>query len=179
VEAETREQRQLRLIRELVELLAAESIPVWLRGGWAIDFLLGEITRPHEDIDLFAWVSRGDDLAACLVRAEFQETHGPPPNTQRNFRKDGETFHIVLLGRTSEGKLVTPGGRWAPANSQEEWPDDMLDAAPGRLGDLAVPTISAAALLYEKERAALIPGHPLTPKHSDDIVRLRTALSKR
>jgi hypothetical protein len=53
-----------------------------------------------------------------------------------------------------------------------------LTHSPGRLGDLAVPIINAAALLYEKERAALIPDHPLTPEQCHDIVRLRTALSK-
>ena len=34
---------QLELIREIHEALTARSIPHWLGGGWALDFLLGEL----------------------------------------------------------------------------------------------------------------------------------------
>jgi hypothetical protein len=103
--------------------------------------------------------------------------------------KEGEVFHIALLSKTPEGKLVTPGGRWIARLARthaevdellpEEWPVGMLDEAPGRLGDLVVPIIDPAAQLYAKESAALIPGHPLTEKHRDDIERLRAALDAR
>ena len=33
-------------------LLADQGIPVWLSGGWGIDALLGEHTRPHKDLDV-------------------------------------------------------------------------------------------------------------------------------
>ena len=178
---ETRTDKQLRLIGEAVALLAAASVPCWLRGGWAIDFFLGEITRPHEDVDVFAWGRDSDDLAACLAQAGFEEIGGPPPHTQRNFVKEGEVFHIALLEQTSAGKLVTPGGRWTQFGGDaapEEWPAKMLDDSPGRLGDLVVPIVEPASLLHEKESAALIPGHTLTEKHRNDIERLRTALAK-
>ncbi len=48
-----REQRQLELIEEFALLAADAGIECWLRGGWALDFLVGRITRSHEDIDLF------------------------------------------------------------------------------------------------------------------------------
>src|SRR5207247_10666750 len=32
--------------------LDGRGIPAWLDGGWGIDALLGEQTRPHEDVDL-------------------------------------------------------------------------------------------------------------------------------
>ena len=32
--------------------LAGHGIPVWLCGGWGIDALLGEHTRPHKDLDV-------------------------------------------------------------------------------------------------------------------------------
>lgn len=34
--------------------------PVWLRGGWAIDFFLGRLTRDHADIDWFALAEDGE-----------------------------------------------------------------------------------------------------------------------
>jgi lincosamide nucleotidyltransferase A/C/D/E len=47
-------------VLDLLADLEARRIPVWLDGGWAIDALLGEQTRPHDDLDL---VSRLDDTA--------------------------------------------------------------------------------------------------------------------
>jgi lincosamide nucleotidyltransferase A/C/D/E len=35
-----------------LDLLDAASIPVWVDGGWGIDALLGEQTRPHNDLDI-------------------------------------------------------------------------------------------------------------------------------
>ena len=36
----------------IYNLLAAQDILVWLSGGWGIDALLGEQTRPHKDLDV-------------------------------------------------------------------------------------------------------------------------------
>jgi hypothetical protein len=49
--------RQLRLIAEIVALSADTGIELWLRGGWALDFFLGEPTREHRDIDWFGWAA--------------------------------------------------------------------------------------------------------------------------
>ncbi len=38
------------------QLLEADGIQVWLTGGWGIDALLGEQTRPHKDLDVIMLV---------------------------------------------------------------------------------------------------------------------------
>src|SRR4051794_20955912 len=38
----------------------AEGIEYWLFGGWAVDFHVGTITRPHGIVDLAIWL---DDFA--------------------------------------------------------------------------------------------------------------------
>src|SRR5512135_1892738 len=40
----------------LYQLLESHGIQVWLTGGWGIDALLGENTRPHKDLDIFLLV---------------------------------------------------------------------------------------------------------------------------
>ncbi len=40
--------------------LTAEGISIWLVGGWGIDALLGEQTRPHKDLDVLMQL---DDVA--------------------------------------------------------------------------------------------------------------------
>jgi lincosamide nucleotidyltransferase A/C/D/E len=36
----------------ICKCLAANGIQIWLTGGWGIDALLGEQTRPHKDLDV-------------------------------------------------------------------------------------------------------------------------------
>ena len=48
--------------------LTDHGIRVWLSGGWGIDALLGEQTRPHHDLDvimLLDEVARTRELLAC------------------------------------------------------------------------------------------------------------------
>jgi len=47
-------------VLDLLGHLEARGLPVWLDGGWAVDALLGEQTREHDDLDL---VSRLEDSA--------------------------------------------------------------------------------------------------------------------
>jgi lincosamide nucleotidyltransferase A/C/D/E len=55
---------------EIYKMLSAHGIPIWLTGGWGIDALLGEQTRPHKDLDVLVLL---DDL----VRArELLESNG-------------------------------------------------------------------------------------------------------
>jgi lincosamide nucleotidyltransferase A/C/D/E len=37
---------------DFLDLCAAHSLAIWIDGGWGVDALLGEQTRPHEDLDI-------------------------------------------------------------------------------------------------------------------------------
>jgi len=39
-------------VLEIVDLLEGVGVESWVDGGWSVDALLGEQTRPHEDLDL-------------------------------------------------------------------------------------------------------------------------------
>jgi len=41
----------------LLRLLDSASIDTWLDGGWGVDALLHEQTRPHKDMDVVVRVS--------------------------------------------------------------------------------------------------------------------------
>jgi lincosamide nucleotidyltransferase A/C/D/E len=46
--------------------LAASGVPIWIDGGWAVDALLGEQTRPHADLDIALEVHHLSRLVAYL-----------------------------------------------------------------------------------------------------------------
>ena len=48
---------------EVVDTLEAAGVAVWVNGGWGIDALLCEQTRPHDDLDV---VIRVADIEATL-----------------------------------------------------------------------------------------------------------------
>ena len=48
---------------QVVDALEAAGVAVWVNGGWGIDALLGEQTRPHDDLDV---VMRAEDIEPTL-----------------------------------------------------------------------------------------------------------------
>lgn len=46
-------------VTEILQHLMDNNIRVWLQGGWGIDALLSEQTRPHKDLDLLVML---DDI---------------------------------------------------------------------------------------------------------------------
>ncbi len=72
--------------RRLYDLLERAGIDVWIDGGWAVDALLGEPTRPHADLDVALetrWVER---LREVLAERGFRESP----------RDDSSAWNFVL-----------------------------------------------------------------------------------
>jgi lincosamide nucleotidyltransferase A/C/D/E len=57
-------QDAIRIYRHLWD----HSIPAWLIGGWGVDALLGEQTRPHKDLDIIVLVDDVTRLCELLAR---------------------------------------------------------------------------------------------------------------
>jgi len=55
----------------ITQRLSAHNIPVWLTGGWGIDALLQEQTRPHKDLDIIMLVDDVIRMRALLGRDGF------------------------------------------------------------------------------------------------------------
>ena len=50
---------QLLSIAAIGDALESAGLDYWLFGGWAVDFHVGRVTRPHGDIDLAVSVATG------------------------------------------------------------------------------------------------------------------------
>ncbi len=61
----------------VIQALEAAGVEVWLGdGGWGVDALLGEQTRPHKDVDLIARVDQAEELVAALHRLGYSHAEG-------------------------------------------------------------------------------------------------------
>jgi hypothetical protein len=157
---------QLRLIGETVEVANALGVEVWLRGGWAADFRLGEVTRDHEGVDWFAWAKDASRLAEGLGRQGYEPVPGAPPAQRLDFAKCGVASAFALLDRDPVGRATLAG---------EPCPDGMLDAPPARMGVVRCRIVSARARL-DTERT---PAREHREKDATDTACLEATLSQR
>ena len=58
---------------ELVQLLSENNIPVWIDGGWGVDALLEQQTRPHRDVDIAIYHQDVLKLRALLQTKGYRE----------------------------------------------------------------------------------------------------------
>jgi lincosamide nucleotidyltransferase A/C/D/E len=52
--------------------LEAEGVEVWLMGGWGVDALLGDQTRPHHDLDILIDLARLEQFRERLDDLGFE-----------------------------------------------------------------------------------------------------------
>jgi hypothetical protein len=164
---------QLRLIAEIIDVAHRLGVPVWLRGGWAMDFYLGRVTREHRDIDWFVDVADADRLVTALEERGFVAVPGPPAETQRDLAEDGVDVSLALVGRGADGHAVVPAGPYAG----ERWPVGMLGDRTGRIGELSAPVIEPAAQVEIKAMMPVwVPGMRRREKDLADIAVLEAAI---
>ncbi|MER5333314.1 aminoglycoside adenylyltransferase [Micromonospora sp. NPDC002717] len=166
--------RQLDGIAELAGLASAAGVEVWLRGGWAMDFHLGEVTRPHVDVDWYCWRADAERLAGLLRAHGWRPDPRMPVHLQLDLVRNDVEVSVAYLARDAAGRVVVGAGQWAGT----PLPDGMLTGPPGRIGPLAVPVISVAAQIEFKEMFPVwMPGRPRRPKDAADLARLRAAVA--
>jgi lincosamide nucleotidyltransferase A/C/D/E len=102
---------------QVLDRLDAAGVTVWLDGGWEVDALVGDQTRPHEDLDLA--ISRHECPRAQEVLAELGFRHTPDVEPGLPARlvlrtADGRQveFHPLAFDAAGNGWQKLPGGGW-------------------------------------------------------------------
>lgn len=167
---------QLTILREITELAHTVGADLWLRGGWAMDFFLGEITRTHDDIDLFTLEPHVIALDEALQAHGYRPTGSAPQTQQREYLKNSYDVSIVPLRLADDGAPLVAGGRF----QGEPWPVDMLrDAGWGEIGCVRLRYIAPAAQIECKEMMPVwVPGFPRRAKDTEDILAIRRAMDR-
>lgn len=188
------------MIDQVVHVCEDAGVNIWLRGGWAMDFFLGEVTRPHRDVDFFCPAHDADRLVALLHDLGYRDDPGPSdanprkasssaavllteardlkpaPDQQRDLiTPDGIDVGIALFARDEDGCPTVAGGPYAG----ERWPTDLLDGPPASLRDVRCRIVSPRAQIEIKRMMPVwVPGMPRREKDAADIARLSAALAK-
>jgi hypothetical protein len=161
---------QLEVLREIDLIFSRLQIDYWLRGGCAIDFLTGQITRPHADLDLVTWQRYRRQIQQTLVAAGFEFTR--ELNVQIDFVKNGQDVTFMFLEHGADSVIHAHGlPEWT-------WPPDSLPSAEHCLKGLCARVVSPTHMLRDIEGYEAATGRGLRPKDIDTIVALRRIILK-
>ncbi|GMA64292.1 hypothetical protein NZD89_02870 [Alicyclobacillus fastidiosus] len=138
---------QLEALREISLVFSSLQYDFWLRGGWAIDFLLGRVTRLHDDVDLVTWVHYRDKIEQSLRETGYEQipVREPFNGRQSDFRKDTVDLTICYITRSEDGSIIL--------NDLPEWvwrSDSLLEHR-FVLNGISAHVLSPQQLLEEKE----------------------------
>jgi lincosamide nucleotidyltransferase A/C/D/E len=126
-------------VRALLDLFEGKGLDVWLDGGWAVDALLGEQTRPHGDLDIV--IQEGDVSIIRELLASRGYGDSPRQDTRPwNFvlaDNEGREVDVHVMTMDADGK-----GIYGPAESGEYYPAESLTGT-GEVGGKIVKCITA------------------------------------
>jgi lincosamide nucleotidyltransferase A/C/D/E len=100
---------------EILDALTSAGIEAWLDGGWGVDALLGEQTRPHQDLDLVVRLEDVARLRSALAPAGFELVEGVPESNfvLRDGRGREVDVHPVRFDDAGDGVYrMEDGGDW-------------------------------------------------------------------
>jgi hypothetical protein len=162
---------QLRALALIDAALAQECIRFWLRGGWAIDFLLGRVGCPHADVDLVLWSRHRRRAVSALFSAGFRLDRELAQ--QVDLIRDGVAVSLIFVRRDASGAIVTDGisnWRWAP---------DALSNRRYQLAGIAARVVAPEQLILEKESYERETGRPPRPHDLESLATLRRLIASR
>jgi lincosamide nucleotidyltransferase A/C/D/E len=147
---------------ELYTTLGKMGINIWIGGGWGIDALLGEQTRPHGDLDIT--MQEKDLKAVCQILKERGYKDVARDDTCAwNFVLGDDKgreidFHVIVFDADGNGV-------YGPAERGVNWPAASLTGT-GEIGGIAVKCISA------EYQVKFHTGYKLRPNDFKDVSAL-------
>jgi hypothetical protein len=164
----------LETLRELNERI---SVPLWLFGGVAVDFLVGRWTRPHSDVDLNTYTESRVTLTDELSRIGYRTSDN---GWLTHWWQDGTRRHIelVFLDRSAEGLTelrIPPDASVGIPGRYPLWPDYLdpkrvatLDGVSFRVGSPAGEWLGRAK--------NIVAGRTREPKVDHDLALLEALI---
>jgi lincosamide nucleotidyltransferase A/C/D/E len=124
-------------VLQVLDRLTSAGVRWWIDGGWGVDALLGEQSRPHDDLDLV--VERKEVARLAALFPEFvpaEEEWWPARFVLRDRGGRQLDFHPVEFDDAGDGWQELPDG------TRGRYPADGLTGR-GVIGDQPVRCITA------------------------------------
>lgn len=135
---------------------------IWLDGGWGIDALLGEQSRPHDDVDLI--LQQADLERACNRLAGLGYADVPVADTRPwNFVLGDEAglridMHVIVIDQNGDGI-------YGPVENGQKYPASSL----GTFGTILGTRVRCLSPQYQLESHL---GYAIRSKDVQDVCRL-------
>ena len=157
--------RQLSALADVDALLEEAGCAYWLFGGWAVDFHVGSVSRPHDDVDIAVWLEDVPRIAALLGEGGWSHSPEPDEDGGTGYERDGVRLELTYLVRRSDGRVVTPlrGGE-AP------WPEGAFGADVRRLDGVRARLVGREALATGKSSSREGPDHAAKDRTDTDLL---------
>ncbi len=156
------------------QLLDAAGIQIWLCGGWGIDALLGEQTRPHKDLDVIMLVDDVARMRELLAREGYTLKELWSENRWTVDARGAEAATAFVLRDADEREVdahamrLGEDGRGLPAWDAEGFNFTQQDFA----GEGVVAGLTVRCLSPEMQIVSHT-GYELPAAHAQDMARLR------
>ncbi len=112
-----RSSQQLAALGRVHELLEGAGAAYWLFGGWAVDFYAGEVTRPHDDVDIAVWLEDLPRIVELLEADGWRHAPDEDEDGGTGYERAGVRLELTYLARDGD-EVFTPlregRGTWAP-----------------------------------------------------------------
>ncbi|MDX6486622.1 MAG: lincosamide nucleotidyltransferase [Gaiellaceae bacterium] len=97
----------------LLDRLERQGFSIWLDGGWGVDALLEEQTRPHDDLDIVVPLDEVPRLQQELEQHGFRLAGGEAPLSFEMVDVEGRQIdiHPVVFNDEGEGIYRMNNGR--------------------------------------------------------------------
>lgn len=96
---------------EIIGLFDDAGMTVWVDGGWGVDALVGEPTRPHDDLDLNIDIEHVDEAIAILSANGFELHLDQRPSSfvMRDANDRRVDFHPLRLDASGGWQVLLDG----------------------------------------------------------------------
>jgi lincosamide nucleotidyltransferase A/C/D/E len=132
---------------DVLRLLAASGVPVWIGGGWAVDAAAGRQTREHRDLDLAVDAAALDRLLALLAAEGYRITIDELPSRAELAHPDLPLLDLHPVFFAPDGSGLQPG--LDGGSSSYFYPSDCW--AEGIIEGDTVPCLSVSQQLRFRE----------------------------
>lgn len=118
---------QLAALASVHQLLDRNGIDYWLFGGWAVDFYVGSVTRPHDDVDIAVWLTDHARIVELLAADGWRHAPYEDEDGGTGYGRGGVRLELTFLVAGADGMVCVPLRSGAVPWSRDGFGSDVVE----------------------------------------------------